>query len=268
LITWAEARMWRDSVATGGAVALGLVALASGAGAGLGSGLLATGVATYVAVGGRSLWQAAEGAAQALAAGDLTGGRISTGALVGRCTDNLGVEDLSRAVVESVAENTVDAIVAPLLWAAAGGPAAVAAYRAINTLDAMIGHQSAHYARFGRLSALADDLANWWPARLLHLLVTCRVIARAEARAHPSPNAGLAESAFAHRLGLRLGGPTGYSYGISERPWLNRAGRLPGPDDIQAAVSLSQAASRWVGLAVLVVGLAPLGRAGGSRGHR
>ncbi len=154
---------------------------------------------------------------------------------------------MARAVVESVAENTVDAVVAPACWAAMGGAAGAGAYRAVNTLDAMVGHRNERYRRFGWAAARLDDVANWIPARLTGLLVATVRPARAREildavvhpPAHPSPNAGVAEAAFAAALGLRLGGDTVYARRIDPRPTFG-TGRPPEPADIEAAVRLSR----------------------------
>ncbi|HEX4866827.1 MAG TPA: cobalamin biosynthesis protein [Acidimicrobiales bacterium] len=118
---------------------------------------------------------------------------------------------------ESVAENTVDAVVAPALWAGLGGAAGALGYRAVNTMDAMVGHRSERYRRFGTPAARLDDAANWLPARVT-------------APAHPSPNAGVAEAAFAAALGVRLGGRSQYEERIEDRPRLGR-GRPVRRDD-------------------------------------
>ncbi len=128
-------------------------------------------LATYLSVAGRALAEAAGAVDAALAAGDLDAARARLPALVGRDPTGLDEAEIVRAVVESVAENTVDAVVAAALWAACGGAAAVLAYRAINTLDAMVGHRSPRYARFGWAAARADDVAGWVPARLTAALV-------------------------------------------------------------------------------------------------
>jgi adenosylcobinamide-phosphate synthase len=216
-------------------------------------------LATYVAVAGRALAGAADEVASALAAGDLAGARARLPALVGRDPRGLDEAEIVRAVVESVAENTVDAVVGAALWAACGGAPAVLAYRAINTLDAMVGHRSPRYARFGWAAARADDLANWLPARLTALLVVAvrpRAAAgiwtavRHQAGAHPSPNAGVAEAAFAAALGVRLGGSNVYAGRRELRPWLG-TGTSPRPPDIARAIRLS----RHVTAAMAVAGL-------------
>jgi adenosylcobinamide-phosphate synthase len=215
--------------------------------------------ATYVAVAGRALAEAANEVATPLAAGDIDAARARLPSLVGREPDGLDEGEIVRAVVESVAENTVDAVVGAALWAAGGGAAAVLAYRAVNTLDAMVGHRSPRYARFGWAAARADDIAGWLPARLTALLVAAvrpgaapRVWAavRHQARAHPSPNAGVAEAAFAAALGVRLGGANTYAGRRELRPWLG-AGSPPRPPDIARAIRLSRhvsAAAAFLGL--------------------
>jgi adenosylcobinamide-phosphate synthase len=155
-------------------------------------------------------------------------------------------------VVESVAENTSDAIVAPLLWGGLAGPSALAVYRAINTIDAMVGHHSPRYERFGWAAARLDDVANWTPARLTALLAagcapavggtanTTWQLARAYGARHPSPNAGWCEAAFAGALGVQLGGSISYSGCFERRPELG-TGRSPTPADITRAIRLSRA---------------------------
>jgi adenosylcobinamide-phosphate synthase len=240
-----ERRLYGDSVTRGTLHALTGVAL------GIGAGMAMPAVAaTYLAVAGRGLWDAASSVAEPLLEDDLMTARNRLPALVGRDPSALDTKEISRAVVESVAENTVDAIVAPALWgAAAGGPGALG-YRAVNTLDAMVGHRSPRYSRYGTASARLDDLANWVPARVACALVVAAVPRRAAAvwavrgpaRQHPSPNAGLIEGAFAAALGLRLGGTNRYGERSELRPFLGD-GRPAEPSDIRRAVALSQRVS-------------------------
>ncbi|MGH9009035.1 MAG: CobD/CbiB family cobalamin biosynthesis protein, partial [Acidimicrobiia bacterium] len=181
-----------------------------------------------------------------LAHDDLDAARRRLPALVGRDPESLDAKGVARAVVDSVAENTVDAVVAPACWSAVGGAAGACCYRAINTLDAMVGHRNERYRQFGWAAARLDDAANWIPARLTGLLVAA--VRPAHARevldavvhppAHPSPNAGVAEAAFAAALGLRLGGDTVYAGRVDPRPTFG-TGRPPEPTDIDAAVRLS-----------------------------
>ena len=183
----------------------------------------------------------------ALVARDLERARALLPALVGRDPSTLDASGVAAAVVESLAENSVDAVVAPALWGFAAGAPGALAYRAVNTMDAMVGHRSARYARFGSGSARLDDVANYVPARVTALLVAlarprhaARVAraVRADAPAHPSPNAGVAEAAFAGALGVELGGPLRYGERVEDRPRLG-AGPRPQPADIPRALRLA-----------------------------
>ena len=172
---------------------------------------------------------------------------------------------MARAVVESVAENTSDAVVAPLLWGAVAGIPGLVAYRAVNTLDAMVGYRSARYLRFGWAAARTDDVANWIPARVTAALtaacaplvtrtspVSVLNVVRRDGGRHPSPNAGRCEAAFAAALGVRLGGTNVYGGVTETRPDLGD-GRAPEPEDIRRAVLLSRAVTvSATALAVLI----------------
>jgi len=267
-----EARMWRDEVNAGLAYALAGWLAAGGVGLLLEPVPGGPLVAGYVAIGGRGLWGTARAVAGALGAGDLASARSLLPSLVGRDPSELDDAEVARAVVESVAENTVDAIVAPALFLALGGAAGVLAYRAANTLDAMVGHRDARYARFGWASARGDDLANLVPARCTAVLVAClrpraagavwRAV-RQDAPAHPSPNAGVVEAAFAAALGLRLGGEIRYGERVESRPPLNaEAGRAAAAGDIEAAVRLSEQVTLLLGA---VLGGFAVGRIARSR---
>jgi adenosylcobinamide-phosphate synthase len=221
-----------------------------------------TAVATYLAVAGRALGEAARAVEQALRDGDLDKARQLLPALVGRDPSGLDQAGVCRAVVESVAENTVDAVIAPAFWACVGGAPAVVAQRAVNTMDSMVGNRSPRYARYGWASARLDDVTAWVPARLTAALVAgCRPqsagavvrIVRRDAAAHPSPNAGVAEAAFAAALGLRLGGELTYSGRTEVRPVLG-AGRPADTPDIQRAVVLSRDVSVAAGLVLVAIG--------------
>ncbi len=230
------------------AVGLGIgVAAGRGVRRATGSAVVATAAATALAVAGRGLANAALDVAAALDADDLDAARAALPSLVGRDPRALDQADIARAVVESVAENTVDAVVAPACWAALAGPAGALGYRAVNTMDAMVGHRSARYAEYGWASARLDDAANWVPARLTAGLVAivrpaaAGAVVRAvhrDAPAHPSPNSGVAEAAFAAALGLQLGGPSRYGDRVETRPLLGD-GAAPGPLDIGRAVTLA-----------------------------
>ncbi len=249
-MTRREARAWGDhrlsgarhlgagvAAATVPVIALGAVARRTGGVAGAGAFSIAV-VATTL--GARSLDRRACEIGEALARGRVEDARLLLPALVGRDPAGLDEAEIARAVVESVAENTVDAVVAPLLWAALGGPVAAAAYRAVNTLDAMVGYRNDRYRHFGWASARADDFANFVPARVAAALVALcspphvRGIVRAvrrQAPGHPSPNAGVVEAAFAGALGLRLGGTNRYGGVVEHRVELGD-GRAPTAGDI------------------------------------
>lgn len=215
--------------------------------------------ATWAAVGGRSLGREARGVGAAVAAGDLAEARRRVPALVGRDPSDLDGPELCRAAVESVAENTADAVVAPLVWGAIAGPAGVVAHRCANTLDAMVGHRNARYLRFGWAAARLDDALAWLPALLTAALAallggaperTVRAVLR-DGHRSPSPNAGRTEAAFAGALGVRLGGLNRYGGEVELRgPYGD--GPPPGPADVERAVRLSQA----VGAAATLLAMA------------
>lgn len=269
-----ERRVWKDSRAVGAAYAGALVALPAvavgaigqrqrqplGRSGGLVGGLrtrvvprlLVTVVVTWAALGGRSLEREAVALARLVETGDLDGARVRLPALVGRDPSGLPAGELCRAALESVAENTSDAVVAVFLWGAVAGPAGVVAHRATNTLDAMVGHHSPRYERFGWAAARVDDVLGWAPARLGALFaaalaplaggdaLTAWRTLRRDGAAHPSPNAGRLEAAFAGALGVRLGGTNRYPSHLEQRPFLG-GGPAPTPQDVHRAARLSRA---------------------------
>jgi adenosylcobinamide-phosphate synthase len=238
------------------------VGLLAGSSAGLGTALAAVtrgrprlrlaavAVATWTVLGGRSLQREAQTLGRQLGDGDLAAARHQIRNLVGRDPSALDAAGLARACVESVAENTSDAVVAPLFWGAVAGLPGLLAYRAVNTLDAMVGHRSPRYHRFGWAAARLDDAANWLPARvcgLLTVLVAPAVGGRPadtwrawqeDAARHPSPNAGVVEAAFAGALGVRLGGTNVYDGVIEDRGTLGGT-RPVAVADIRRAARLS-----------------------------
>ncbi|MYS51962.1 cobalamin biosynthesis protein, partial [Streptomyces sp. SID6013] len=198
---------------------------------------------------------------RALEAGDVEAARARLPHLCGRDPQALDADGIARAVVESVAENTSDAVVGALVWGAVAGVPGLLGFRAVNTLDAMVGHKSPRYRRYGWASARLDDLAGWPGARLTAVLTTVAggdprgaVRAwRADAARHPSPNAGPVEASFAGALGVRLGGTLSYGGRVEHRPVLNgaagRAVRASGSGDIDRAVRLSRRVG-WLALGV------------------
>ena len=235
------------------------------------AGVGGTATAVFVALGGTSLLRTGDAMAALLADDDVDGARRMLPSLCGRDPAALDAAGLTRAALESVAENTSDAQVAPLLWAAVAGVPGVLVYRGANTLDAMIGHKSPRYRRFGWAAARFDDLTNYVPARVTAVLTAaCAPLVggspvgairawRNDAARHPSPNAGVVEAAFAGALGVRLGGPTQYAHQLEIRPSLGD-GPAPGVTDLTRAVRLSRAVQ--VAAALLAVGLTAVGRTG------
>jgi adenosylcobinamide-phosphate synthase len=253
-----EARMWRDDCAAGAGYAALLIAAPAALGLlprSLPAAWLAavTAAGTWVVLGSRSLTAEADAVAAHLRRGDLPAARQQLTHLVGRRTDCLDEAEIARATVESVAENTSDAVVAPLLWGAVAGLPGLLAYRAVNTLDAMVGHHSPRHENFGWASARADDVANYVPARLTAALTaavarvaggsgrSALAVTRRDGHRHPSPNAGMPEAAFAGALGVRLGGRNDYGSHVEDRPVLGGEGRVPDADDIARAARLSRA---------------------------
>jgi adenosylcobinamide-phosphate synthase len=224
-----------------------------------------TAAATWAVLGGASLAREGEAMADLLETGELAAARRRLGNLCARDPDDMSGDDLARAVVESLAENASDAVVAPLLWGAVGGLPGMVGYRAVNTLDAMVGYTSARYRRFGWAAARLDDVVNLVPARVTAaLLAGCapavggsagaawRVLRR-DGAAHPSPNAGHPEAAVAGALGVRLGGENTYGGHVERRPGLGD-GRAPRVSDVRRVVRLGRVVA--VAGAVLAVGAA------------
>ena len=265
----------------GGAAGLGLLAETAGRRRPV-LGAALTGAATWAVLGGASLAGHGAALARELGAGpspahrgpvgpgpDLAAARRRLPSLCGRDPASLDAAGMARAGVESLAENTSDAVVAPLFWGAVAGVPGLLGYRAVNTLDAMVGYRSPRYRAFGWAAARLDDAATLVPARVCAAL--CTVLApavggspsdalaawRRDAGGHPSPNAGPVEAAAAGALGVGLGGRTVYAHGVEERPRLG-SGPPPTPDDLHRAARLS----RLVGAAAAVLAVAVAARNG------
>ncbi|MDZ7882652.1 MAG: cobalamin biosynthesis protein [Mycobacterium sp.] len=226
-----------------------------------------TALSTYVVLGGTSLARTGAGLADALERDDIDGARALLPSLCGRDPAALDADGLARAALESVAENTSDAQVAPILWGAVAGVPGLLVYRGANTLDAMIGHKSPRYLQFGWAAARFDDVVNYVGARATGLVVVAVSGApsaawrawQRDAGKHPSPNAGVAEASFAGALGVQLGGPTQYAHRLEMRPTL---GDGPAPDaaDLRRGVRLSRAVQ--AGATVLAVAVSAACRTG------
>ncbi len=222
----------------------------------LGSALSIGLASTTLAV--RDLWDHVRAVDDPLRAGDLPTARRAVAMIVGRDTTELSEPEVARATVETLAESTADGVVAPLFYLAIGGAPLALAYKAVNTLDSMIGHRDEHYADFGWASARLDDLTNWIPARIAAVLLIIgaglttgqleRVrngwrVLRRDGGKHPSPNSGRPEAAMAGILGVKLGGTNFYDGIAQDRPVLGQEGRDAGPGDITSAAKVMIAAS-------------------------
>ena len=194
----------------------------------------------------------------------LDAARRAVSRIVGRDTKSLSAEGVARAAVETVAENFSDGVIAPLFWMALGGAELALCYKAINTMDSMVGYKNERYLHFGRVPAKLDDAANFLPARLAALLLIAAAfflredaasayrIWRRDRRKHASPNAAQCEAAMAGALGLRLGGPASY-FGVKhDKPWLGDERRGIVPGDIRRACRMEYAGA-LLGLAAMIL---------------
>ena len=222
------------------------------------TGILAGGCLAWPLVAVRSLHDHVAAVAKPLVAGDLAGARLAVSMIVGRKPDMLDEAGVTRAALESLAENTSDGIVAPVLWGAVAGLPGIAAYKMINTLDSMIGHRSPRYLQFGWASARLDDLVNLGPARITGVLFALasgkafragRVMLR-DAHRHRSPNAGWPEGAMAGALGVRLSGPRIYDGSAAPEPWINAGAPDPSPAAVTQGLRLY-----WRTILLLAAGL-------------
>lgn len=217
---------------------------------------------------------AAQGLAQAaweiyhlLQKGDLTQARQKVGWIVGRDTDNLDAGGITRATVETVSENIVDGIIAPLFYALIGGAPLAVAYRAVNTLDSMLGYKNERYLYFGRASARLDDLANYLPARITGLILlaavfllrmdsrrACKTMLR-DSSSHPSPNSGIPESVVAGALGIRLGGLNHYYGRQSFRPYMGDDLTPLAPEHIKQTIRIMYLTSFLTVVSIVIISI-------------
>jgi adenosylcobinamide-phosphate synthase len=246
--------VWADRRAPGVVYAAVGVALGWAAG----TAVRSTTIGVAMSVAGNALRSTGRDIGRVNEAGDIDRARIELRSLVGRDPTELDASGIAAAVIESVAENSVDAVIAPVFWATVAGAPGTFAYRAINTMDAMVGHRSDRYRHFGTAAARLDDLVNYVPARLFALLVIAARprrgpeiwhIMRRDAPGHPSPNAGVAESSVAAALGIELGGPLRYGDRVEQRPALGDGSR-PTATDVDAAIELTNRIE-WLAVAVL-----------------
>jgi len=227
------------------------------------AGLLLGAILGWPMIAARSLHQHVGAVLDALSLDNLQQARAAVAQIVGRDASGLDESGISRATLESLAENTSDGIVAPVFWGAIFGLPGLFAYKAVNTLDSMIGHGNQKYAAFGWASAMLDDAMNYFPARLTGLLMAIvspqpRAALQCmmnDARHHRSPNAGWPESSLAGALGIRLSGPRVYGNLVDRQPWLNKSAPDPEAKTIQFGLNLYKKVLIGVGGLLAVPGL-------------
>jgi adenosylcobinamide-phosphate synthase len=238
----------------GAATALIVIILAAGFGCiaqrAIPSGLVETvllGILAWPFVAFRSLYDHVAAVRDPLRAGDVEAARKAVSRIVGRDPETLDEAGIARAAIESLAENASDGIVAPVFWGVLFGLPGIIGYKAINTLDSMIGHRTERHEAFGWAAARIDDVANFIPARLTGLLFVLFAASRRsqatscmmnDAPHHRSINAGWPEAAMAGALGVRLCGPRSYNGEPAHEPWLNGTARDPGAADITRGLKL------------------------------
>jgi adenosylcobinamide-phosphate synthase len=219
----------------------------------------------YTTLATRNLYDEVKRVVRTLEEGNLVRARKEVGFLVSRDTGHLDEKEVCRALVETVSENTSDGIVAPLFYLAIGGPPFAMAYKALNTLDSMVGYRNERYRYFGWASARADDLANLIPSRISALLLVLSSfllrkdwkaawrVALRDGRKNLSPNSGYPEAAVAGALGIQLGGRSFYFGNPEEKPPIGDPGRTPGVEDVKESLRLMLCAS--VTAAIIAVGV-------------
>lgn len=233
----------------GPVVAFGLVLAAALSGGP--AGWAAEALAVSVLLAGRSLYDHVSAVAAALETGGLEAGRVAVAHIVGRDPQSLDRHGVARAAIESLAENFSDGVAAPAFWYALFGLPGILAYKAVNTLDSMIGHKTPRYLHFGMVAARLDDAMNLIPARLSGLLIVLAAGRRAEvafdsmlrdARKHRSPNAGWPEAAMAGALDVKLAGPRIYKEEAVDAPYIGPGTQDVTPADIGRALKIYLAA--------------------------
>lgn len=228
-------------------------------------GFVIEAIMTYQILAARCLQKESTKVYRALQEADLPKARYAVSMIVGRDTNVLDEAGVARAAVETVAESTSDGVIAPMLYTALGGPVLGMLYKAVNTMDSMVGYKSSRYLYFGRTAAKLDDVVNWIPARIsaLLLILGCACLKlfhfgketsiydakrayriwRRDAHKHASPNAGHTESACAGALGIRLAGDTVYGNKVIKKPYIGDDTRTVSPEDICRCNHLMYAAA-------------------------
>ncbi|MCT4556277.1 MAG: adenosylcobinamide-phosphate synthase CbiB [Pelagimonas sp.] len=275
LISWLEARLNKGAAmrrrAAGGVCVL-IVLLAVGVPSFAVQNLLPDGwvgamligVLCWPLIATRSMHDHVQAVAAPLLRGDLASARHAVSMIVGRDPAQLDEAGVARAALESLAENSSDGIVAPVFWGVVLGLPGIALYKAVNTMDSMIGHRNDRYEEFGKIAARLDDVVNLIPARLTGVLFALasgnavgtglRVMMR-DAGLHRSPNAGWPEGALAGALGLRLSGPRQYGDRIADEPWVHAEGRDPYADDLARGLALFRRAMLLCGAVLALLAM-------------
>ena len=232
-------------------------------------GILASIIIIFFSLSTRDLLRETGNVLKALKSGNLKKARKNLSRIVGRDTHNLSEEQVATGCIETSAENIVDGIIAPLFYAFIGGPALAMAYKAINTLDSMVGYKNEKYLNFGWASANLDDIANFIPARIAAIILpissyicgadysnSVKILKR-DGQKHPSPNSGIPEAAIAGALRIRLGGPNIYNDVPSDKPYIGDPQKNVCFDDINSTskiVMVSAIISVVFGVAFLLIG--------------
>jgi len=256
-----------------GGIAAALIVILLAAGIGLAvrrlmpsglTGAVLTGIVAWPFVAFRSLYDHVAAVRDPLRAGDVDAARKAVSMIVGRDPDKLDEAGIARAAIESLAENASDGIVAPVFWGVLFGLPGIIGYKAVNTLDSMIGHRSPRHEAFGWAAARIDDIANFIPARLTGLLFAllagskrsqAMACMRKDARQHRSPNAGWPEAAMAGALAVRLCGPRSYHGELADEPWLNGRARDAAAVDITRGLELYVGAMFALALVLAIIAL-------------
>lgn len=222
----------------------------------------------YTTISANDLAKESKGVFNELKDNNLVVARKRLSGIVGRDTKDLDEKSVIRAAVESVAENTSDGIIAPLFYLAIGGPALALAYKAVNTLDSMIGYKNERYRDFGWAAARLDDAANYIPARITGVLIAIASLTVhyslftiyyslqtmfSDGKNHSSPNSGVPEAAMAGALGVQLGGPSYYFGKLVSKPTIGEPKRQLMAEDIKSSVRIMYAASLLAILLVLLL---------------
>lgn len=275
-VAWVDARTnrvgapRRRRIIVGGLAAVALTGLFTGAGATIACllpdnavGFAVSAIVASTLVASHSLHRHVAAVGIACERSGTEAARTALSRIVGRDTAALDDEGIARAAIESLAENTSDGVTAPLFWGAIFGLPGLFGYKAINTLDSMIGHRNARHEAFGKVAARLDDLVNLIPARLTGLLYAACAISRLsfatmirDASKHRSPNAGWPEAAMAGALGIRLSGPRLYGGKVVQEPWLNGPARDPSMRDLPRALALYRRLVAMLGVMLALAGWA------------